>query len=94
MAATLERVLRLRVALVVVVLAACAVVALILRPAGEEAPVIPAPPGEEAVEDPFAWTEDRSDELERRAAAGTAHLLYKRSPGGVAVTAERPSVQA
>jgi hypothetical protein len=88
-------VLRLRVALVVVVLAACAVIALVLRPnasGDEDVPSIPTPPGAEhgsAVADPFAWTPKRSAELSARAAAGTAHLLYTRSPGGVAVTAER-----
>ena len=53
---------------------------------------IPTPPGAErgeAVADPFAWTPKRSADLTPRAAAGTAHLLYTRSPGGVAVTAER-----
>ena len=87
-------VLRLRVALVVVVFVACAVIALLLRPVTEQedVPTIPTPPGAErgeAVEDPFAWTQSRSDDLVRRASAGTAHLLYTRSPGGVAVTAER-----
>jgi hypothetical protein len=86
-------VLRLRVALVVVVFAACAVIALVLRPTSESGvPKIPTPPGAKhgsAVADPFAWTQDRSAELSKRAAAGTAHLLYTRSPGGVAVTAER-----
>lgn len=86
--------LRLRVALVVVVFAACAVVVLLLRPGsdGEDAPVIPTPPGAErgeAVADPFAWTEERSDALAKRAAAGTSHVIYTRSPGGVAATAER-----
>jgi len=79
-------VLRLRVALVV--LAACAVLVLILR-SGDDAPVVPAPPGAEPVGDPFAWTEERSAELERRAAEGTAHVLYTRSPGGAVATAER-----
>jgi hypothetical protein len=87
-------VLRLRVALVVVIFAACAVVALVLRPTGsdDDVPKIPTPPGAgrgSAVSDPFAWTEERSAELSARAAAGTAHLLYTRSPGGVAITAER-----
>jgi hypothetical protein len=86
-------VLRLRVALVVLVFVACAVLVLVLQPGSDgDAPVIPTPPGAErgeAVADPFAWTPDRSDEFTERAAAGTAHLLYTRSPGGVAVTAER-----
>ena len=85
---------RLRVALVVAVLAACAAVALLLGrlTGGEDVPVVPTPPGAtrgDAVTDAFAWTEDRTDDLSRRAAAGTSHLLYTRSPGGVAVTAER-----
>jgi hypothetical protein len=88
-------VLRLRVALVAVVLAACAVLALVLRPIADDdepVPVIPTPPGAQQgseVGDPFAWTPERSADLSRRAAEGTAHLLYTRSPGGVAVTAER-----
>jgi hypothetical protein len=88
-------VLRLRAALVFVVLAACAVIALVLRPTAKDdakVPVIPTPPGAkngQAVSDPFAWTPKRSAELSRRAAAGTAHLLYTRSPDGVAITAER-----
>ena len=86
--------LRLRVALVVVVFVACGVIALLLRPVTEkeDVPTIPTPPGAErgeAVDDPFAWTQSRSDDLVRRASAGTAHLLYTRSPGGVAATAER-----
>ena len=87
--------LRLRVALVVVVLAACVVIALVLRPIAkddENVPVIPTPPGAksgQAVADPFAWTEQRSADLSARAAAGTAHLLYTRSPDGAAVTAGR-----
>jgi hypothetical protein len=88
-------VLRLRVALVVAVFAACLVVALLLRPLthdDEKVPVIPTPPGAsrgEAVGDPFAWTPERSAALSKRAAAGTAHLLYTRSPDGAAATATR-----
>jgi hypothetical protein len=88
-------VLRLRIALVVAVFAACVVAALLLRPgAGEDekVPVIPTPPGAtrgEAVSDPFAWTPKRSADLSKRAAAGTAHLLYTRSPDGAAETAKR-----
>jgi hypothetical protein len=88
-------VVRLRVALVVGVLIASAVVALVLRPIASEddnVPKIPTPPGAKqgsAVADPFAWSEKRSADLTARAADGTAHLLYTRSPGGVAITAER-----
>jgi hypothetical protein len=95
MPARLDRVLRLRVALVVAVFAACVVAVLLLRPltgGDEKVPVIPTPPGAtrgEAVSDPFAWTPKRSADLSKRAAAGTAHLLYTRSPGGAAATATR-----
>jgi hypothetical protein len=88
-------VLRLRVALVAAALAACAVIALVVRASlsdDDSVPKIPTPPGAQrgaAVADPFAWTPERSGELSERAAAGTAHLLYTRSPGGVGVTAER-----
>jgi hypothetical protein len=56
-------------------------------------PVVPTPPGGEAdgapVPDPFAYDEDNEDALVRRAAAGTSHVLYARSPGGATATAER-----
>jgi uncharacterized protein DUF5715 len=66
-------------------------------------PVVPTPPGEQdggqAIPDPFAYDPDDEDALVRRAAAGTAHVLYARSPGGAAATAERvahwrPQVEA
>ena len=56
-------------------------------------PIVPTPPGGEdggaPVPDPFAYDPDREDELVRRAAAGTSHVLYARSPGGATATAER-----
>jgi hypothetical protein len=56
-------------------------------------PVVPTPPGEtdagEPIPDPFAYDPDDEDELVRRAAAGTSHILYARSPGGATATAER-----
>jgi len=66
-------------------------------------PVIATPPGAddggEPIPDPFAYDPDDEDELVRRAAAGTAHILYTRSPGGARATAERvahwrPQVEA
>jgi hypothetical protein len=39
--------------------------------------------------DPFAWRPERREDLERRAAAGLAHVLYANSPGGVVASAER-----
>jgi hypothetical protein len=37
--------------------------------------------------DPFAYEDDRRAELEARAAAGVAHVLYANSPGGAVETA-------
>jgi hypothetical protein len=66
-------------------------------------PVVATPPGDqdagEPIPDPFAYDPDDEDELVRRAAAGTAHVLYARSPGGAIATADRvarwrPQVEA
>jgi hypothetical protein len=56
-----------------------------------DTPVVPAPEGAggDSVPDPFAYDSDREDELVARAAAGSAHILYARSPGGAAATAAR-----
>jgi hypothetical protein len=54
---------------------------------------VPTPPGDGSdgapVPDPFAYDPDQEDALVRRAAAGTSHVLYTRSPGGATATAER-----
>jgi hypothetical protein len=64
---------------------------------------VPTPPGGDSggapVPDPFAYDPDDEDGLVRRAAAGTSHVLYARSPGGATATAERvthwrPQVEA
>jgi hypothetical protein len=66
-------------------------------------PLVPTPPSGESegppVPDPFAYDPDQEDALVERAAAGTSHVLYARSPGGAAATAERvarwrPQVEA
>ncbi|HYM57727.1 MAG TPA: DUF5715 family protein [Solirubrobacteraceae bacterium] len=57
--------------------------------------VVPTPPDvrddREAtpLPDPFAYDKDRAPQLERRAAAGSSHVLYARSPGGAGVSAAR-----
>lgn len=53
-------------------------------PAPDPVAVIPAD-----APDPFAYDESRRAEFERRAAAGHAHTLYAKSPGGVVETARR-----
>ena len=54
-------------------------------------PTVAPPPGDpgEAIVDPYAWDPGRADDFTRRAAAGTSHLLYRLSPGGVAASAQR-----
>ena len=87
------------------VLIAALLAALVLRgdAPGTGVPVIPTPPGGEGdaqpIPDPFAYDPDAEDALVRRAAAGTSHVLYARSPGGASTTAARvarwrPQVEA
>lgn len=38
---------------------------------------------------PFAYSDDRREELEERAAAGLSHVLYEKSPGGIVASAQR-----
>jgi len=70
------------------------------RTPGAVSTIAPPPGGdEEALPDPYAWDPERAAELKRRAAAGTSHLLYRLSPGGVAASAARtarwrPAVEA
>jgi soluble lytic murein transglycosylase-like protein len=40
-------------------------------------------------DDPFAFAEERTSELEERAAAGFSHVLYEKSAGGAIATARR-----
>ncbi len=51
--------------------------------------LVPVQEGERAAPDPFAWDPDREGEFVRRATAGHSHVLYAKSPGGVAATAAR-----
>jgi uncharacterized protein DUF5715 len=94
------RVAMLAGALVVVALAGAA-----LRGDGPApgVPLVPTPPSGDAdgtpVADPFAYDPDDEEAFVRRAAAGTSHVLYARSPGGATATAERvarwrPQVEA
>src|SRR3954464_13702435 len=70
-----------------------------------DVPAVPTPPDvrdeREAspLPDPFAYDPARESDFERRAAAGTAHALYTRSPAGAVATAQRvarwrPQVEA
>ena len=39
--------------------------------------------------DPLAWTPETSEELAKRAALGTSHVIYEKSPGGVIASVQR-----
>ena len=85
---------RVRAALLLGVLLAAALGAAVLLRGDAPAPgvpLVPAAPGSNAapVPDPFAYDPDDEPELVRRAAEGTSHPLYTRSPGGAAATAAR-----
>src|SRR3954470_17701864 len=85
---------RRSVVLGVVALATAAVAAVLLMPGrGPAVPRIltPAAGNTETTVDPIAWDPDRRAQLERRAAAGLAHVLYAKSPGGAVVSAARPA---
>ena len=73
---------------VIVVLLAAAGGWLALRDRGLPAADPPAALKPDAP-DPFAYEDDRRVEFERRAAAGFAHVVYAKSPGGVVATADR-----
>ena len=55
----------------------------------EPADVAAAARSPESTDDPFAYTDDRRRDFERRATLGYSHPLYAKSPGGVIATAER-----
>jgi soluble lytic murein transglycosylase-like protein len=71
--------------------AATALAAALLSPGGADAPrtLTPGAGNTETTEDPIAWSPKRRRELERRAAAGLAHVIYAKSPGGAVVSAAR-----
>jgi len=98
-----------RTALVAAAMLLVAAAAVILirgdRSVPGDVPAVPTPPhvrdDREAtpLPDPFAYDPDRETDFERRAAAGTAHALYTRSPAGGVATAQRvarwrPQVEA
>jgi hypothetical protein len=70
----------------VLVLAAWAAAALVSGGDGRRpSAVLP----EDGADDPFAYDPGRRAEFEDRAAAGLAHVLYAKSPGGAIATADR-----
>jgi uncharacterized protein DUF5715/transglycosylase-like protein with SLT domain len=92
--------IRWLLALVVAAAAVAAAVVLLARGGDERKPPTFAGGAiDPDAADPFAWTAAREDELVARATAGHSHVLYEKSPGGVAATARRverwrPQVEA
>jgi hypothetical protein len=86
---------RRQLALLVLVLGAAVVVALLARGGGSgsdgDGPRTLAPGAgtTDSTRDPFGYDGERRAEFEARAAAGLAHVLYEKSPGGVVATARR-----
>src|SRR3954468_8458315 len=74
-----------------VAVAAVALAAVLLSRGDADVPrtLTPGAGNTETTVDPIAWDPDRKAELERRAAAGLAHVLYAKSPGGAVVSAAR-----
>src|SRR3954447_6120820 len=78
-------------ALGLVIVAAAGVPVVLLAPRGPEAPrtLTPGAGNTATTVDPLAWSAKRRRALERRAAAGLAHVIYAKSPGGAIVSAVR-----
>ena len=83
--------MRRRVMVLMLVAAATAALAAALLSRGPDSPrtLAPGAGNSETTQDPLAWSADRRRELERRAAAGLAHVIYAKSPGGVVLSAAR-----
>src|SRR4051812_878925 len=78
-------------ALGLVIVAAAGLAVVLLSSRGPDAPrtLTPGAGNTETTVDPIAWSPKRKRELERRAAAGLAHVIYAKSPGGAVVSAAR-----
>jgi hypothetical protein len=63
--------------------------ALLSRRPGAPRTLAPGAGNTKTTVDPLAWAPDRRAQLERRAAAGLAHVLYAKSPGGALASAAR-----
>ena len=83
--------MRRRVTVLMLVAATTAALAAVLLSRGPDPPrtLAPGAGNSETTQDPLAWSAARREELERRAAAGLAHVIYAKSPGGVVLSAAR-----
>ena len=74
--------------LAVAVLAAV-VIAVALLSSGDDAPKLGPLSLKPGATDPFGFSPSREQEFAARATAGFSHVVYAKSPGGVAATARR-----
>jgi transglycosylase-like protein with SLT domain/uncharacterized protein DUF5715 len=83
--------MRRRVTVLMLAAAATAALAAALLSGGPDTPrkLAPGAGNSETTQDPIAWSAARRKELEGRAAAGLAHVIYAKSPGGVVLSAAR-----
>src|SRR5690242_4192749 len=79
---------RLTIAVVAAVLVAAALV-LVLRGGGHPGLPLPGAGHSARPGDPFAYLTSRQADFEARSVAGSAHVLFTKSPGGVIATAAR-----
>jgi len=83
--------MRWRLAVIGLVAAAAAALAVAALSRGPDAPRVltPGAGNTETTVDPLAWSPSHRRALERSAAAGLAHVLYAKSPGGAVASAAR-----
>lgn len=68
---------------------AVAVIVTVVRSGGQSGPKLPGTNESVKAGDPFSYRSGRDPELIARATAGSAHVLFAKSPGGVLATAAR-----
>jgi hypothetical protein len=78
-------------ALAAAVLVAAVIIGLLGRSGEQPGPrhLAPGRGATETTADPLAYDGDRREEFEQRGAAGLAHVLYAKSPGGIVATSRR-----
>jgi hypothetical protein len=83
--------MRRRVTVLMLAAAATAALAAAVLSRGPDTPrkLAPGAGNSATTQDPIAWSSARRRELEGRAAAGLAHVIYAKSPGGVLLSAAR-----
>src|SRR3954471_22412818 len=79
----------MRLRLLLLVAAAAVIVAFLALRGGDAPPALLPGADKPPAGDPLAWTPERSGDDAKAAAAGLAHVLYEKSPGGMLASAQR-----